>query len=275
MVTFPNCKINLGLNIINKRSDGYHDLETIFYPIQINDVLEIITHPSQDQNQFIEYTSSGLKIDGDINTNLCVKAFELLKKDFPNLPSIKMHLHKNIPMGAGLGGGSSDGAFVLSLIKQKYQLDISQEQLAYYALELGSDCPFFLLNKPCLAKGRGEVLTEIDLNLSQYQFLIVNPGIHISTAWAFSKVNPSRAFYSIEETILIPIGQWKSMLINDFEKPVVEHYPEIAEILHQLYANGAVFASLSGSGSSVFGIFPKGPINHLNFPKHYYIVQVD
>ncbi len=275
MVTFPNCKINLGLNIINKRSDGYHDLETIFYPIQIIDVLEIITHPSHDQNQFIEYTSSGLKVEGDINTNLCVKAFAILKKDFPNLPSIKMHLHKNIPMGAGLGGGSSDGAFVLSLIQQKYQLDISQEQLAAFALELGSDCPFFLLNKPCLAKGRGEVLTEIDLNLSQYQFLIVNPGIHISTAWAFSKVNPSRAFYPIEETILIPIGQWKNMLINDFEKPVFEKYPEIAEILHQLYASGAIYASLSGSGSTVFGIFPKGPINHPKFPKHYYIAQVD
>lgn len=275
MVTFPNCKINLGLNIINKRSDGYHDLETVFYPINIQDVLEIVTDQNTDTVQQVLYTSSGLSVDGDSEQNLCVKAFRLLKKDYPQLPNIKIHLHKNIPMGAGLGGGSADGAFALSALNQKYHLDISQEQLIKYALQLGSDCPFFIINKPCLAKGRGEILTGIDLDLSQYQFLIVNPGIHISTAWAFSQIEPSRALYPIEETILIPIGQWKGFLQNDFEKPVVQKYPEIGTIIQQLYTHGAIYASLSGSGSTVFGIFPKGPINQPIFPKHYFIAQVD
>jgi 4-diphosphocytidyl-2-C-methyl-D-erythritol kinase len=275
MVTFPNCKINLGLNIIQKRSDGFHDLETVFYPIKIQDVLEIITDQQADQDSNIQYSSSGLLVAGDIQNNLCVKAYQLLKKDFPRLSPIKMHLHKNIPLGAGLGGGSSDAAFTLSLLNQKYQLLLSQEQLMAYALELGSDCPFFILNKTCFAKGRGEILQRIDLDLSQYQIIIVNPGIHISTGWAFSQINPSRADYPLEETILTPIGQWKAQLINDFEKPVVELYPEIGIIIQQLYDNGAIYASLSGSGSTVFGILPKG-LNHMpKFPKHYYLALVD
>ncbi len=275
MVTFPNCKINLGLNIINKRPDGYHDLETVFYPIFIQDVLEIITDQNTEPLQDVNYTASGLQVEGDSNLNLCVKAFRLLKKDYPQLPSIKIHLHKNIPMGAGLGGGSADGAFALKTLNQKYQLNISEEQMIQYALQLGSDCPFFIMNKPCLAKGRGEILTSIDLDLSQYQFLIVNPGIHISTAWAFTQIQPSRALYPIEETIFIPIGQWKSILQNDFEKPVIQQFPEIGTIIHQLYSHGAIYAALSGSGSTVFGIFPKGAINQPIFPKHYYIAQVD
>ena len=275
MVTFPNCKINLGLNIINKRPDGYHDLETVFYPILIQDILEIITSQDEHQHNNIQYTSSGLKVDGDTSNNLCVKAYQLLKKDFPQIPPIKIHLHKTIPMGAGLGGGSADGAFTLTLLNQKYQLDLSQEKLIQYALQLGSDCPFFILNKPSLAKGRGEILSEIDLDLSQYQFLIINPGIHISTGWAFSQIEPSKAFYTIEETIFIPIGQWKNILVNDFEKPVTKHYPEIGNIIHQLYSHGAIYASLSGSGSTVYGIFPNGPIKLPIFPKHYYIAQVD
>lgn len=275
MVTFPNGKINLGLHIINKRSDGYHDLETVFFPIPIHDVLEIISDQDTATTSNILYTSSGLLVDGDIGSNLCIRAYQLLKKDFPKLPSIKIHLHKNIPMGAGLGGGSADGAFTLSMINEKYQLELSTEQLINYALQLGSDCPFFIVNKPCLAKGRGEILSKLDLELDQYQFLIVNPGVHISTKWAFSQIKPSRALYSLEETILIPIGQWKGMLKNDFENPVVLQYPEIGHIIQQLYASGATYASLSGSGSTVFGIYPKGPINRPNFPNHYYIAQVD
>jgi 4-diphosphocytidyl-2-C-methyl-D-erythritol kinase len=271
MVNFPNCKINLGLNIINKRTDGYHDLETVFYPIAIKDILEIVTDQEATESENIIYTASGIPVEGNLENNLCCKAYLLLKKDFPQLPSIKLHLHKNIPMGAGLGGGSADGAFTLSLINQKYHLALDQQQLISYALQLGSDCPFFILNKPCLGKGRGELLTEIELDLGQYQFLIVNPGIHISTAWAFSQIKPTKAFYPIDETILIPIGQWKNMLTNDFEAPVVKKYPEIGSIIHQLYANGAVYAALSGSGSSVFGIFPKSYMNTPKFPKHYFI----
>jgi 4-diphosphocytidyl-2-C-methyl-D-erythritol kinase len=275
MVTFPNCKINLGLNIIQKRNDGYHDLETVFYPIQIKDVLEIITDHQTDQVSNIQYSASGLLVEGDLNNNLCAKAYHLLKKDFPKLPFIQMHLHKNIPMGAGLGGGSSDGASTLLLLNQKYQLALSDEQLKQYALQLGSDCPFFIINKPSFAKGRGEILNPIDLDLSQYQFLIVNPGIHISTGWAFSQIQPSKALYPIEETILSPIGQWKGILSNDFEKPVTKFYPEIGHIIHQLYAHGAIYAALSGSGSTVFGIFQKGAINKPIFPKHYYLALVD
>ena len=275
MVAFPNCKINLGLNIINKRPDGYHNLETIFYPIEINDVLEIITNQDDPEDEYISYTASGNHIEGDLTQNLCYKAYHLLKKDFPEIPAIKMHLHKNIPMGAGLGGGSSDGAFALNLLNHKFQLALSQLQLINYALQLGSDCPFFILNKPSVGKSRGEVLTEIELDLRQYQFLIVNPGIHISTKWAFSQIKPSKAFYPIEETILIPIGQWKGILQNDFERPVIEHYPEIGELINHLYNNGAIYASLSGSGSTVYGIYPKGLINLPKFPKHYYVKVVD
>jgi 4-diphosphocytidyl-2-C-methyl-D-erythritol kinase len=275
MVTFPNCKINLGLNIINKRSDGYHDLETVFYPIFIQDILEIISNPTADQLNHVHFTSTGLSVDGDTSNNLCVKAYQLLKKEFPQLPSIKMHLHKNIPMGAGLGGGSADGAFTLSLLNDKYQLNLTQDKLIHYALQLGSDCPFFIFNQPSLAKGRGEILLPIDLDLRQYQFLIVNPGIHISTAWAFTQIKPSRALYPIEETILIPIGQWKGILQNDFEKPVVQQYPEIGIVIHQLYQKGAIYAALSGSGSTVFGIFQKGTIKRPIFPNHYFIAQVD
>lgn len=275
MVTFPNCKINLGLNIIQKRADGYHDLETVFYPIAIKDILEIVTDQQATESENLIYTSSGIEVEGDLTNNLCCKAYLLLKKDFPQLPSIKMHLHKNIPMGAGLGGGSADAAFTLILLNQKYQLNLNEQELIDYALQLGSDCPFFIQNKPCLGRGRGEQLTPIELDLQQYQFLIVNPGIHISTAWAFSQINPSKALYPIDETILIPIGQWKSMLVNDFETPVVKKYPEIGGIIQQLYASGAIYASLSGSGSTVYGIYPKAQIEFPNFPKSYFIAAVD
>jgi 4-diphosphocytidyl-2-C-methyl-D-erythritol kinase len=259
------------LNIINKRPDGYHDLETVFYPIAIKDILEIVTDQEASESGNITYTSSGIPVEGELLSNLCCKAYLLLKHDFPQIPSIKMHLHKNIPMGAGLGGGSADGAFTLTVLNQKYQLGLDQQQLINYALQLGSDCPFFILNKPSLGRGRGELLTEIELDLSHYQFLIVNPGIHISTAWAFSQIKPCKALYPIDETIFIPIGQWKNMLINDFETPVVKKYPEIGTIIHELYASGAIYAALSGSGSTVFGIYPKGPIHTPNFPKHYFI----
>lgn len=275
MVNFPNCKINLGLNIIQKRRDGYHDLETVFYPIGIKDILEIITNQNTTESRNIIYTASGIPVDGELSNNLCYKAYLLLKKDFPQLPAIKMHLHKSIPMGAGLGGGSADAAFTLTLLNQKYQLGLDQQQLIDYALQLGSDCPFFILNKPCFGKGRGEQLTALELDLSQYQFLIVNPGIHISTAWAFSQITPSKALYPIDETILIPIGQWKNILINDFEAPVVKAFPEIGTIIHQLYASGAIYASLSGSGSTVYGIYPKGKLTTPIFPKHYFIAAID
>lgn len=273
MIFFPNCKINLGLNIIQKRADGYHDLETVFYPLQINDALEIIQTSSVGTGSFCYLSISGLKIEGSITNNLCVKAVEILKKDFPFLPPITMHLHKKIPMGAGLGGGSSDAAFTLLLLNKKFNLNISKEQLITYALQLGSDCPFFILNKPCLATGRGEILDEIKINLSSYYFVIVNPGIHINTSWAFSKIIPQKPQPSIRQIITQPIETWKENLRNDFEKPIAENYPEIQLIKEQLYNYGALYSSMTGSGSSIFGIFEKQPTS-LNFPESYFMQQI-
>lgn len=273
MVLFPNCKINLGLHITRKREDGYHDLETIFYPIGIKDVLEIIhaPHPVQDVN----FSSSGLAIQGNPSDNLCIKAYQLLKKGYPQLPAIQMHLHKQIPMGAGLGGGSADGAFTLKLLNQLFHLEISEEQLIQYALDLGSDCPFFIINQACFGKGRGELLERISLDLSQYQFLIVNPGIHIGTGWAFSQINPKPVEQSLVSLINQPIATWKNSLSNDFEAPVMAHYPEIAQIKNDLYQAGALYASMSGSGSTLFGIFEKGLIPKTSFPQHYMTALVD
>ncbi|HQR93126.1 MAG: 4-(cytidine 5'-diphospho)-2-C-methyl-D-erythritol kinase [Bacteroidetes bacterium 24-39-8] len=273
MVLFPNCKINLGLHITRKRDDGYHDLETVFYPIGIKDVLEIIH--SQDPKETCLFSSTGLAIQGNSTDNLCVKAYHLLKKDFPQLPPIQMHLHKSIPMGAGLGGGSADGAFALKLLNQLFHLEISEYQLIQYALELGSDCPFFILNQACIGKGRGELLEKISLDLSQYQFLIVNPGIHIGTGWAFSQITPKPVEHSLNSIIKEPIQTWKNYLSNDFEAPVMNAYPEIAKMKQALYESGALYASMSGSGSTLFGIFEKGLAPKFSFPSHYMTALVD
>jgi 4-diphosphocytidyl-2-C-methyl-D-erythritol kinase len=273
MVSFPNCKINLGLHITQKRADGYHDLETIFYPIAINDILESIPDPQSQED--LVFSNSGLPIQGDQINNLCIKAYHLLKKDFPLLPSIQMHLHKQIPMGAGLGGGSADGAFTLVQLNNQFQLGLSENQLIQYALELGSDCPFFIINKACLGKGRGELLERLTLDLSQYQFLIVNPGIHIGTAWAFSQIIPKPVNDSLKSLISQPIKNWRQTLVNDFEAPVIASYPEIGQIKTALYKARAIYASMSGSGSTLYGIFEKGTKPNISFPDHYMTALVD
>ena len=270
MVTFPNSKINIGLNIIGKRNDGYHDIETVFYPIAVKDALEII--PSAASDTDIIFTSSGNPISGNIDENLCVKAYRLLKKDFPEVPSVKMHLHKNIPMGAGLGGGSSDGASVLMLLNKKFDLNISEEKLIEYALILGSDCPFFIKNKPCLAKGRGENLKEINLDLSKYKIMVVHPGIHVNTAEAFAQIDPTNysPAGSLESAIQNDISEWKSLIKNDFEESVFQKHPEIKEIKNAMYETGAVYTSMSGSGSSVYGIFPQDMKINIKLPPYYF-----
>lgn len=265
MITFPNCKVNLGLNIVNKRNDGYHDIETVFFPIDLKDSLEII------EKEKFEFSISGSSIEGEPEKNLCVKAYDLLKKDFPQLPAIQMHLHKAIPMGAGLGGGSADGAFTLKLLNKKFELDLSEKQLIDYSLQLGSDCPFFILNKPCFATSRGEILEPIEPDLSEYKFLIVHPGIHISTAWAFSNIKPSKPVRSIKQIISQPISTWKDELSNDFENPVFAKYPEIKKIKDELYDAGAVYSSMSGSGSAVYGIFKKEKTITISFPDSYFV----
>ena len=274
MVCFPNCKINLGLNIIRKRPDGYHDIETLFYPIPLKDALELIKLENESLETEVNFSFSGLAIHGEVQDNLCIKAYHLLKKDFPNIPPILIHLHKLIPMGAGLGGGSADGAFSLQLLNQLCNLHLTQEILIKYALQLGSDCPFFILNKPCFATGRGEYLEEMYVNLSTYQIVVVNPKIHISTSLAFSQTIPTIPSRSIREIIQLPIHKWNGLLVNDFEKPIFHFFPQIAEIKKELYKQGALYASLSGSGSSVFGIFEKRKQPQFSFGPSFQIFHI-
>ncbi len=251
MVCFPNCKINLGLHILNKREDGFHNLETIFYPVAVKDALEIIpsTAPA------ITFTQTGLAVAGLEADNICVKAYQLIKKDFAQLPGVHMHLHKAIPMGAGLGGGSADAAFTLQLLNTQFNLNLSTQQLLHYAAQLGSDCPFFIVNKPCFATGRGEVLEELPLDLSAYKIALINPGIHVNTGLAFGQLHPAMPQKSITQIITQPIQTWKQELKNDFETPAFAAYPIIKKIKEDLYSLGALYAAMSGSGSTVFGIF--------------------
>ena len=271
MLLFPNCKINLGLHILNKRDDGFHNLETVFYPVGLKDALEII--PSPGSNNAIEFTSSGLNIEGNTNDNICIKAYQLLKKDFPELPALKMHLLKAIPMGAGLGGGSADGAFTLQLLNQKFNLNLSTPELLNYALQLGSDCPFFIINKPCYATGRGEILEVVTTDLSNYTIVLVNPGIHVNTGWAFSQLTPALPQKSIVSIIAQPVATWQQELHNDFEKPVFGKYPVIKKVKERLYTQGATYAAMTGSGSTLYGIFEKGMVVP-QFPDTDYFVKI-
>ena len=274
MILYPNCKINLGLNIIRKREDGYHDLETVFFPVGLKDALVGIRSKDNSIKSGVQLNCFGLSISGKNEDNLCVKAYHLLKTDFPNLPAVRLHLHKGIPIGAGMGGGSADGAFTLILLNQLFQLDLSEKQLMQYAFQLGSDCPFFILNKPCFATGRGEVMQEIELDLSDYSFIIVNPNIHISTAQAFSQIIPTQSSQSIFDIIKFPINQWKEFLVNGFEKSIFESYPTIAHIKMDLYEKGAVYASMTGSGSTVYGVFKKNNLPYLSNPMKHQIFYI-
>ena len=271
MITFPNCKINLGLNIIGKREDGYHNLETVFYPLPFYDVLEIITSDKTENEFFL----TGVNIDGDSKNNLCLKAYEILKKDFPQLPFIKIYLQKNIPIGAGLGGGSADGAFMLTLLNEKFNLNVSEEKLLQYALQLGSDCPFFIKNKPCFAQSRGEVLEEIQIKLSGYKLLLVNPQIRINTSWAFSQIQPAVSKKPLKEIIQQPVSEWKKQLKNDFEQAIFAAHPSLQKIKLQLYNLGAIYASMSGSGSTIFGIFNSDTnLDALAFDKEFFVKEL-
>jgi len=259
MIVFPNCKINLGLHVVSKRPDGFHELETVFYPLPLTDVLEVLS-PGK-----LDFTASGIDVPGDITDNLCLKAWRILKRDYPALPEVNIHLHKHIPIGAGLGGGSADAAFMLQLLSSKFQLELTTGQLLDYAAQLGSDCPFFILNKPCYATGRGEIMTPINLDLSGYSFVLVYPAIHINTGWAFSRITPKVPALSLKESILQPIDTWKDIISNDFEAPVLEAHPELAVVKEKLYAAGAIYAAMSGSGSAFVGIFPKNKATNSGF----------
>lgn len=258
MITFPNAKINLGLNIVEKRADGYHNLETIFYPIPVKDALELIVPDAPEKK--IRLIQSGIPIGSAAEDNLVVKAYKLLDKDY-NLPPVEVYLRKEIPSGAGLGGGSSDAAFMLKLINDTFKLNIPIEKLEEYAALLGADCAFFIRNKPVFATGIGNIFSPISLSLKDYGLIVVKPDIFVSTREAFANIKPSQPKKSLKEIILSPVSEWKELMVNDFEKSVFPQFPEIGKIKEELYNKGAIYAAMSGSGSSVFGIFePNVPL---------------
>lgn len=254
MLIFPNAKINIGLNIVRKREDGFHDLETVFYPIQLSDCLEFVGSEDQETT----FTNTGLTVDSSADDNLCIKAYRLLEKDF-NLPALKIHLHKIIPFGAGLGGGSSDAAFMLSSINEYFELGLTELQLIDYSLKLGSDCPFFIKNKAVFAEGRGELFSTVDLDLSKYKIVLVKPDNFVSTKEAFSGIVARKPEVSLTGLIKQPIEEWKNTIVNDFENHIFKIHPRIGQIKEKLYEQGAIYASMSGSGSSVYGIFDVVP----------------
>ena len=249
MLSFSNAKINLGLNIVNKRDDGYHDIESVFYPIPWADVLEVL--PASD----FSLETSGLPIPGKPESNLIVKAFQLLKDTRLLKSNVRIHLHKILPMGAGIGGGSSNGAFTLKLINDVLQLNLDTETLEKYAEKLGSDCPFFIRNEPKFCFGKGTQFEDVELSLKGRFLIMINPEIHISTQEAYAGITPRKPKIPIKEIIQLPINEWRNVLANDFEAPIVIKYPEIKKIKDTLYQNGALYASMTGSGSTVYGIF--------------------
>jgi 4-diphosphocytidyl-2-C-methyl-D-erythritol kinase len=266
MLFFPNAKINIGLNILRKRNDGYHDIETIFCPTALADILEFVQIPDEQPGK-CQYSATGIAVDGDPETNLCVKAYRLLCKDF-NLPAIQVHLHKIIPPGAGLGGGSSDGAFMLKYLDKEFELGLGEDQLCAYASQLGSDCAFFILNRPVFGFERGNRFREIGNLPEELELALVNPGIHVSTGEAYGAITPRVPGQSLEQLVTEPIEQWKDRIVNDFEQPISARYPVIGQIRDQLYNMGATYASMSGSGSTVYGIFrQKAPNLQEHFPK--------
>ncbi|MCG8412285.1 MAG: 4-(cytidine 5'-diphospho)-2-C-methyl-D-erythritol kinase [Bacteroidales bacterium] len=250
MIDFPNAKINIGLNITEKRLDGFHNIETVFFPIKLNDVLEI-----NKSDRGCVFNNTGLTIDNSsVESNLCYKAYLLLKNDF-NLPDINIHLHKIIPFGAGLGGGSSDASFTLKMLNSIFNLNLTKQKLVCYAQQLGSDCAIFIENKPAFAEQRGDILTFIDVDLSDKYLVLIHPGIHINTGLAYSKITPRKTENCLLDLIKEPIDTWKTKIFNDFEDVVFSEYPEIKQIKEKLYDLGAVYSAMSGSGSSVYGIF--------------------
>jgi len=254
MICFPNAKINLGLRVLRKREDGYHDIETIMYPIGLSDALEIV--PAADG--VFGFSATGIIVEGDAEDNLCVKAFRLMQLKF-GLPEVKIHLHKVIPTGAGLGGGSSDAAFALKLLRRIFSIKNCNDDLRQMAAQLGSDCSFFVENIPALAKGRGEDLMKLSINLKGFHLLLVKPEIEVSTPWAYSKIIPSGISLPVANELSSDVKQWQSLLCNDFEPVVMDDYPRIRQIRNIMLDVGAVYSAMSGSGSAVFGLFSDQP----------------
>ena len=254
MIVYPNAKINLGLNVVERRPDGYHNLETVFYPVNLQDALELKTIETDIQECGYKLKVSGSILDGSPEDNLVVKAYKLIRKDY-DFPAQKIHLYKHIPVGAGLGGGSSDAASMIKMLNEKFALGLTNEAMENYAVQIGADCPFFISNKPVFATGIGDKFTPIELDLKGKTLILVKPDIFVSTKDAYALVEPKHPEKSLLESLSKPISTWRDNVINDFEKSVFVKYPEIAAIKDRLYDLGAVYASMSGSGSAVYGIF--------------------
>lgn len=252
MLTFPTSKINIGLQITEKRSDGYHNLLSCFYPVGWGDVLELI--PAET----FTFSSSGLLIPGNLSQNLCVKAYNLLKADF-DLPPVNIHLHKLVPIGAGLGGGSADAAFTLKLLNERFLLNLNSSQLEDYARQLGSDCAFFVQNKPMYCREKGDVFDEITVGIAGYTIVLVYPNLAISTAEAYAGVQPRLPETPLWKLLQLPVEEWRNWVHNDFEDSLFPRYPVLQEVKEKLYNLGAVYASMSGSGSTIYGIFSSAP----------------
>lgn len=267
MILFPTAKLNLGLQITAKRTDGYHNLQTVFYQFPLKDILEIVEDSSLGDGNY-EFKSTGLPIPR--GENLCVRAYKLLNEKW-SLPGVRIYLHKVIPMGAGLGGGSSDAAYTLRLLNTLFRLNLSHKELREFALRLGSDCPLFIENKVQYAEGRGEILTKINLNLNGMYLLIVYPKIHISTAQAFANIKPVDS-HSCKSIVGQAVANWKTNLVNDFEASIFPNYPELKSIKDKLYALGADYAAMSGSGSTIFGLFTD-KIPSTEWPEDYFVWQ--
>jgi len=255
MLTFPNAKLNLGLYVTERRPAGFHTLESVFLPLPWTDVLEVLPAPA---GQPTRITLTGRPIPGDPAANLCVRAYELLRADFAQLPPAQLYLHKIVPIGAGLGGGSADAAFALKAANELFELKLGAEQLENYARPLGSDCAFFIQNKPVLAVGRGDVFEEISLHLAGTSCVVVYPNLHIGTAEAYAGITPQRPQHSLREALAQPMSTWRETVRNDFETALAPTHPVLVDVKQQLYAAGAVYASLSGSGSAVYGLWPAG-----------------
>lgn len=255
MLQFPGIKINIGLYITQRRTDGFHDLATVFYPLPVCDALEVVKSGWSSGSQLF---FSGRHIDSDPHENLVWRAYTLLAEEYPDqVTPVDIYLHKNIPMGAGLGGGSSDGAFALRMLNEYYRLELAEEKLMQLALRLGSDCPFFIRNMPQYATGRGEIMEPVALDLSRYSIQLICPQVHVATRWAFGHITPHPAPVDLRTLPGLPISEWSSQITNVFEKPIFREYPLLADIKEQLYRQGALYAAMSGSGSSIFGIFDK------------------
>ena len=260
MITFPVAKINLGLNVVEKRADGYHNLQTVFYPVPIMDALEIV--PMSDgfpSDVDCDLKVTNITIEGDEQRNLVVRAYHLLKADYPELPRVHAHLWKGIPTQAGMGGGSSDCGYMIRLLNETFDMGLSSEQMQQYAARLGADCAFFIESSACYAEGIGERLQPIDLDLSGWHIGVVRPDIPVPTKEAFSRIHPHYPALNCRDDVKQPVETWRDRLTNDFEESVFALHPEIGAVKEQLYKMGATYAAMSGSGSALFGLFKDEP----------------